>query len=122
MFRRFPTKDALIAAVIDAHMRELTSVAEAARTEPGGFERFIRAAAAAYAQNRSLLEAMSRCSHTPRVEALQLAVQRLVRKAQAGGEVRRDVKVDDVLALIPAASRCPDVILDGLRPPVARQD
>jgi hypothetical protein len=31
--------------------------------------------------------------------------------------VRRDVKVADVLALVPTASRYPDVILDGLRPP-----
>jgi AcrR family transcriptional regulator len=119
VFRRFPTKDALIAAVIDATMRELASVAEEARGEAGGFERFVRAAAAAYAQNRALIEAMTRCSHTPQVEALTQAVQRLVRRAQSAGEVRRDVKVEDVLALIPTASRYPNVILDGLRPPVA---
>jgi AcrR family transcriptional regulator len=118
VFRRFPTKDALIAAVIDATMRELASVAEEARGEAGGFERFVRAAAAAYAQNRALIEAMTRCSHTPQVEALTQAVQRLVRRAQSAGEVRRDVKVEDVLALIPTASRYPNVILDGLRPPV----
>ena len=117
MFRRFPTKDALIAAVIDANLRELTAVAEAARSEPGGFERFIRTAAAAYVQNRALVDGMARCSETPQVEALTRAAKQLVRRAQAAGEVRRDVKVDDVLALIPAAGRCPDVILDGLRPP-----
>ncbi len=117
VFRRFPTKDALVAAVIDANVRELTAVAEAERTEPGGFERFVRTAAAAYAQNQSLLEAMDKCRHQPQVEALRETVQKLVRKAQLRGEVRRDVKVDDVLALIPAASRYPDVILDGLRPP-----
>jgi AcrR family transcriptional regulator len=117
VFRRFPTKDALVAAVIDANVRELTAVAEEARSEPGGFERFIRAAAAAYAQNHALIEAMNHCRHTPQVEALAAAVQRLVRKAQSAGEVRRDVTVEDVLALIPTASRYPDVILDGLRPP-----
>jgi len=117
VFRRFPTKEALIAAVIDAHVRELTAVAESARAEPGGFERFIRAAAAAYAQNRALIEGMTRCRQTPQVEALTHATQKLVRRAQAAGEVRRDVKVEDVLALIPTASRYPDVILDGLRPP-----
>jgi len=117
VFRRFPTKEALIGAVIDVHVRDLTAVAVAARTEVGGFERFVRAAAAAYAQNHSLVEAMSRCSHTPQVEALQQAALKLVRRAQAAGEVRRDVKVEDVLALIPAASQYPNVILDGLRPP-----
>lgn len=117
VFRRFPTKDALVAAVIDSHVRELTAVAVEARAEPGGFERFVRHAAAAYAQNRALIEGIDRCQHTPQVEALADAVQRLVRKAQSIGEVRRDVTVEDVLALIPTASRYPDVILDGLRPP-----
>jgi AcrR family transcriptional regulator len=117
VFRRFPTKEALIAAVIDTNVRELTAVAEEGRTEPGGFERFVRTAAAAYAQNQSLLEAMDKCRHTSQIEALRAAAHKLVRKAQLRGEVRRDVKVEDVLALIPAASRYPDVILDGLRPP-----
>jgi len=111
VFRRFPTKDALVAAVIDATVRELTEVAEA-----GSFERFIRAAAAAYAENHALVAAMDKCRHTVQLEALEAAVRKLVRGAQARGEVRRDVTVDDVLALIPAASRVPDVILDGLRP------
>jgi AcrR family transcriptional regulator len=117
VFRRFPTKDALVAAVMDSHIRELIAVAEEARGEPGGFARFVRHAAAAYAQNRSLVEGITRCRHTPQVETLTAAVQKLVRKAQSSGEVRRDVTVEDVLALIPTASRYPDVILDGLRPP-----
>jgi AcrR family transcriptional regulator len=117
VFRRFPTKEALIAAVIDAQVQELTAAAEKGRTEVGGFERFVRTAAAAYAENRALVGAMDKCRHTPQIEALTEAAQRLVRKAQLRGEVRRDVTVDDVLALIPAASRHPDVILDGLRPP-----
>ena len=117
VFRRFPTKDALVAAVIDAHVRALTAVAEEARSEPGGFERFVRAAAAAFAQNRALIEGIDRCRHTPQVEAFTAAAQKLVRSAQSAGEVRRDVGVEDVLALIPTASRYPDVILDGLRPP-----
>ncbi|HEY4412220.1 MAG TPA: helix-turn-helix domain-containing protein [Gaiellaceae bacterium] len=120
VFRRFPTKEALIAAVIDAHVTVLTAVAEEGRREPGGFERFIRVAAESYAENRGLLDAMTKCRHTQQIGALREAVQKLVRKAQLRGEVRRDVKVDDVLALIPAASQFPDVILDGLRPPAGR--
>jgi AcrR family transcriptional regulator len=116
VFRRFPTKDALVAAVIDGHVRALTALAEEVRSEPGGFERFVRAAAA-IAQNRALIEGINRCRHTPQVEALAAAAEKLVRCAQSAGEVRRDVDVEDVLALIPTASRYPNVILDGLRPP-----
>jgi len=116
VFRRFPTKEALIAAVIDARVRELTAVAEHGHNEIGGFERFVRSAAAGYTENHALVEAMDKCRHTAQVAALTEAAQKLVRKAQMRGEVRRDVKVEDVLALIPAASRYPDVILDGLRP------
>src|SRR5260370_39755037 len=57
VFRRFPTKDALIAAVIDANVRELTVVAEECHTEVGGFERLIRTSATSYPQNQSLVEA-----------------------------------------------------------------
>jgi len=117
VFRRFSTKDALVAAVIDSKVGELTAAAVEARGERGGFERFVRLAAAAYAQNRALIEGIDRCRHTQHVEAFAQAVQRLLRRAQSAGEVRRDVTVEDVLALIPTASRYPDVILDGLRPP-----
>ena len=116
VFRRFPTRDALVVAVMDSHVRELAALAGEARAEPGGFARFVRHAAAAYAQNSSLVEGITRCRDTPQVGELREAVQKLVRKAQSAGEVRRDVTVEDVLALIPTASRYPDVILDGLRP------
>ncbi len=43
------------------------------------------------------------------------AVGRLVRRAQRAGALRRDVTPRDVLELVPAANRHPDVILDGLR-------
>src|SRR5260221_11739027 len=95
VFRRFPTKEALIAAVIDVQVRELTVVAEEGRIQPGGFERFVRAAAAAYAENHALIDAMDKCRHTEQLETLTQAAQKLVRKAQLRGEVRRDVKVED---------------------------
>ena len=49
------------------------------------------------------------------VAAMEVAVDRLVRRAQRAGALRRDVTSRDVLELIPAANRHPDVILDGLR-------
>jgi AcrR family transcriptional regulator len=118
VFRRFPTKDALLAAVLGMDMRDLASTAEAALAEPdagAAFEGFFRLAADAYARNRALIEAVDRCRHTPEAEALVQALRGLVARAQEAGSLRPDVTAEDVLALVPAASRLPDVVLDGLR-------
>ena len=80
VFRRFPSKDALLSAVVLRRVVELTAAAEAALGEPDAG-----------------------------------AAGRLVRRAQRAGALRRDVGPRDVLELIPAANRHPDVILDGLR-------
>jgi len=122
VFRRFPTKDALLAAVLAGHMRELATAAEAACAEPDAgeaFDRFVRAAADAYARNHALIEAMKRCPLTPEVGALVSGVARLLRRAQDADAVRADVTAEDVLALVPTASSYPDIVLDGLRPPAA---
>ncbi len=68
-----------------------------------------------YAQNRALVEGFERCVATEEVAEMKDAVSRLVRRAQRAGALRRDVTPSDVMELIPAASRHPDVILDGLR-------
>ena len=118
VFRRFPTKEALLVAVMVERLRELTCAAEGALEddEPGpAFERFFRRAAEEYAQNRAIVEGLERCVDTDEVAALEVAVGRLVWRAQRAGAVRRDVTPADVLELVPAASRHPDVILDGLR-------
>jgi AcrR family transcriptional regulator len=119
VFRRFPTKDALLAAVLAARMSELAADAEAACDEPDAgeaFDRFVRRMAEAYARNRSLVEAVKRCEAMPEGDALVAAVERLLQHAQEAGAVRTDVNAMDVLALIPTASTYPDVVLDGLRP------
>ncbi len=123
VYRRFPTKDALLAAVLGVHLRELAATADAALAEPEpgeAFARFLRDAADAYARNRSLIEAIDRCQQTPEAGELVQAVRRLLRRAQQAGAVRGDVTADDVLSLVPTASRFPEVILDGLRPPTRR--
>jgi AcrR family transcriptional regulator len=121
VFRRFPTKDALLAAVLAARMSELAAGAEEASAEPDAgkaFDDFVRGMADAYGRNRALVEAMKRCELTPEAGALMGAVARLLQRAQDAGGVRTDVGVKDVLALIPTASTYPDIVLDGLRPPL----
>ena len=118
VFRRFPSKDALLSAVVLRRVVELTAVAEAALEDSdagAGFDRFFRTAVELYARNRELVEGFGRCLETEEVAAMEDAVDRLVRRAQRAGALRRDVTSRDVLELIPAANRHPDVILDGLR-------
>jgi AcrR family transcriptional regulator len=121
VFRRFPTKNALLAAVLEVQLRELTAEAEgAAQDDDAGeaFARFVRHGADAYARNRALIDALKRCEHTPSADELLEAVQGLVERAQRAGVVRSGVTAVDVLTLLPTASSYPDVIIDGLRPPV----
>jgi AcrR family transcriptional regulator len=123
VFRRFPTKDALLAAVLARHMAELAVAAETACDEPDAgeaFDRVVRGMAEAYARDRSLAEAVKRCEKAPEVDALVDAVGRLLQHAQDAGAVRTDVDAMDVLALIPTAGAYPQIVLDGLRPPVLR--
>ena len=118
VFRRFPTKEALLEAVVRERIRELAEAAESALAEPepgAAFDRFFRLAAPAYARNRVLVERFDSCVESHETAALEVAVGRLVWRAQRAGTLRRDVTALDVLELVPAASRHPDVILDGLR-------
>lgn len=118
VFRRFPTKDALLAAVLTTEMLQLSNTADAAFAEPDAgvaFDRFIRSVADTYARNRALIEAMKRCEATPEVDGLLTSVARLLQRAQDAGAVRTDVTAEDVLALVPTASNYPEIVLDGLR-------
>jgi AcrR family transcriptional regulator len=124
VFRRFPTKDALIEAVIAAELDRLVAHARAALEEEdadAAFEAFFRALADGYARNRALAEGYERCTaELPQKAALVDAAHRLVRRAQREGTLRRDLVPEQIFELVPAASRFPDVILDGLRPPGAK--
>lgn len=120
VFRRFPTKDALLDAVLERELDALVAAAERGLAEPdpgAAFELFYRAAAEAYGRNLALLEGFDRCERLPQFAALQEAAETLVHDAQRAGAVRRDLTREEVFELIPAASRFPDVILDGLKPP-----
>jgi AcrR family transcriptional regulator len=119
VFRRFPTKDALLAAVLTKEMLQLSNTAMTAYSEPDAgkaFDYFVRNVAEAYARNHALIEAMKRCEATPEVDALVDAVARLLRRAQDAGAIRTDITATDVLALVPTASTYPEIVLDGLRP------
>lgn len=116
VFRRFATKDELVAAVLHRQLTVMTERAlEALADEDpwAGFERFMRAAARAYAENRALVAGLDRC--TAEKDELMSAVKKLVRRARGAGVLRAGLSAEDVMTLVPVAAQYPEVVLDGLR-------
>jgi AcrR family transcriptional regulator len=141
VYRHFPTKDDLIAALVAERFERL---AESAREslemdDPWeGFCGFIRFAVQIQADDRGLCEVMG-----SRPEVMDAAAQaaelpelcdRLVKRAQRSGELRRDIEWEDVPMIAcglgsvtqakvgPATGRWPrlvEIILDGLRAPAS---
>jgi AcrR family transcriptional regulator len=119
VFRRFPTKEALLLAVVVRRIGALAAVAEEAADAPdveAAFVGFLRSAGESYARDRALVEGLDRCLDRPELAALIAAVDRLVSRAHEAGVVRPELGGEDVLRLVPTASLYPDVVLDGLRP------
>jgi AcrR family transcriptional regulator len=140
IFRRFPTKQALVAAVLEKRMGDLLQHARDAltRSDPGRALRdFMRLAVDFNVRDRGFCEAgektaaFSDPSTAALVDELVQAIGDLLARAQEVGAARKDVKAVDVLvllfsvaesaALLEAASpgiwrRYLDLVLDGLRP------
>jgi AcrR family transcriptional regulator len=129
VFRRFPTKNALIRAVIRDRLAELTGLARAAlAAEDAGaaFTDFVWTAMELHARDRRLYECLDRCLKEEEGQELEALTARIVARAQKAGALRRDVAPADVQALIGGAMRAapPEqwrlyvgVVLNGLRPP-----
>jgi AcrR family transcriptional regulator len=103
VYRHFPTKDDLIAALADYRFQRLAEFAGDALEEedPGAaFERYLTRAAELQAEDRALSEVMR-----DRPEAMQEAAQRVglleltrrvMTRAQEAGTVRADAEAEDV--------------------------
>jgi AcrR family transcriptional regulator len=143
IFRRFPTKEALLTAVVEQRlegMLELTRHATSSSDPAKAFRTFMRAATESFVADRGFCE----CAGTEvfgesHVAALLDELNRLlgeiVRRAQDVGEVRRDVTEQDIPPLVMAIAQAGaslehvapgswrrqlDIVLDGLRPEGAR--
>ncbi len=139
VYRHFPTKDDLIAALARERFRRLADkVSEALEAENPweGLCDVIRFAAQIQAEDRGLCEVMGSrpevMDASARAAGLDKLIARLVRRAQRSGELRKDVTWQDVPMIAcglgsvtqaevgPAAGRWPrllEIILDGLRAP-----
>jgi len=136
VFRRFPTKDALRAAVIRVRLGELVERANELLESPdagASFDAFVWEAAESCRRDRAFFEGIEQCSSFAEVadakQELHDTVDRLIRRAQRAGAVRRGLDARDVGALVGAAiqasmhaersdtwKRYVKVVLDGLRP------
>ena len=139
VYRHFPTKDDLIAALVAERFERLARQAsEALEAEDpwAGLADFIRFSAQIQADDRGLCEVMG-----SRPDVMDAAAQaadlpalanRLVKRAQRSGQLRRDLVWEDIpmiacglgritqAAVGPATGRWPrlvEIILDGLRAP-----
>jgi AcrR family transcriptional regulator len=127
VFRRFPTKDDLMLAVIERHVAEMRALAEEALAsdDPGeAFFDFVQRVAELNMVTPGLHRCVVHCGGKPGAAELEALVERIVSRAQRAGAVRRDVKPTDVQLLVRSAltsappgqwRRYLDVVLDGLR-------
>jgi AcrR family transcriptional regulator len=139
IFRRFPTKDDLLVAVVEQRVGHLLAAADAAVAgdEPGPALRlFMRTAVSLQICDRGFCEAMDTNLFADR--RLRTLFQRVVARAgellvgaQAAGDVRSDVTAEDITMVLAGIVRAGviledtlpgawrrylDLALDGLRP------
>lgn len=104
VYRNYPTKDDLVAAVVRCHVEELERRTVAALAEPEAcqaFSRYVVDLFATLAQHRLLADALAAGTvSTDRILALQKELL-----AAAGENLRPDITVTDILVLVGGAVR-----------------
>lgn len=138
VYRRFPTKEALLEVALDERLEEHIRAAEAALTAPTGWDGlvgFLRQAAEMQAADRGLrdlvLGADFHARHKARArDRIEPPVRQVVDRAHREGSLRPDVTIEDLPLLLMMVSEVahhshtvrPDVyarylelLIDGLR-------
>jgi AcrR family transcriptional regulator len=123
LFRRFPCKDDLIDAIIEARMEEVVALADAAAEDPdpgAALERFMQDVVKSFSRDRGFFEAAGdRCftdTHLAELRERSLAAMgRLLKRAQDAGAVRTDLSAADLSFLIGSGAYAMGVPLPGLR-------
>jgi AcrR family transcriptional regulator len=109
VYRHFPTKDALVEALSEAHFDHLAELAEAALESDGDpwqvFEELIWTTAGPVAADVAWCEIMARkpdaiAAAASAQERLGKATERLIERAQATGAMRADATVTDVRTIM----------------------
>jgi AcrR family transcriptional regulator len=142
LYRRFPTKEVLVDAILGDGLERFRGFAEAALREPdafAGLELFLERSLGLQLENRALLELLRlRLRHEPQLAAARQRIRPLLSELVARGQVQRTLRDDlsaaDVLVLLWALGRVVEstgpgapelwrrylaLALDGLRPGAA---
>jgi AcrR family transcriptional regulator len=104
VYRRFPDREALVEALYEERLAELTDMAERAERHPDAWEGlvgFIREGSEFHGRNRALKELMFSASGArdwvdPVRQAIRPRIARVVRRAQREGKLREDFATLDV--------------------------
>jgi AcrR family transcriptional regulator len=126
IFRRFPTKNDLLAALLLRRVQEIVELARRATT----FRQFMTEAAALHMSDRGFCDCVgSEVFDRPELaearEEVRGLVDSLLGRAQRAGEVRADVTVDDIAVILLGVARSAprdgwerylEFALDGLKP------
>jgi AcrR family transcriptional regulator len=141
VFRHFPTKEALLQAIIGALAQRLTAETEAlaAEGDPAAFFTFFTRFVEQATRKKTLVDLLAEAgigiTVAKPVLALRLTIQTLLENAQQAGTVRADVRVPEVMALLIGAcqaslhtpwdaelqKRTLAIIFDGLGAPSLRK-
>lgn len=107
VYRHFPNKDALVDALIDQRFEHLTVKAEEALEKDDPWEAFVELmtySARYQSEDRGLSELMSQRPARGRESAvktgLSATTEKLIRKAQRSGQMRKDVAIEDVPTIL----------------------
>jgi AcrR family transcriptional regulator len=137
LYRHFPTKQALFAAIVHDRMSRLADEAAARVDDPDpgrAFFDLVDLLAVEVQRKKDLGQAITSIDMheimATTKQRLRAAFSHVLARAQAAGAVRAELEYDDVLALVsaslPAPNRPPGsparilaVVRDGMRPPPA---
>ncbi|MBN9623290.1 MAG: TetR/AcrR family transcriptional regulator [Actinobacteria bacterium] len=123
LFRRFPTKDDLIRAIVQMMLEEAAAVATSCLEEEDpwrGVERFLFEMAERASRDHGISDAnKEQCMASPalvgeRGRVLDLTAQ-LVKRAQRAGVLRDDIAGQDLMFLMGAVASVSEVPFPGLR-------
>lgn len=101
LYRRFPTKDALIDALVQEVLQSIIEMATTALDQPGGtgLEHFLRESAQYQAQHRGCLPRLWSTEHAS-VQTARGLITQLLDDAKAHARVREDLTNTDVTVIM----------------------
>jgi AcrR family transcriptional regulator len=100
VFRHFPTKDDLLTAIMKDSLQRLSAVAASSTLLD-----FITATVDEAATTRTVVEALTRVDVAEALRSLTDVTAGLLSRAQDDGQVRHEIQIDEVMALLTATAQ-----------------